>query len=60
MAYIQEISKRERQNAAIIGDLEEKLQAAMEEKDEEVMLTLLLLLHLESCWPVSVGRVLHS
>lgn len=36
MEYIQEISKRERQNAAIIGDLEEKLNAAMDEKDEEI------------------------
>ena len=36
MQYIQEISKRERHNASIIDDLETKLKAAMDEKDEEV------------------------
>lgn len=36
MQYIQEVSKRERQNATVIEDLEQKLKAAMDEKDEEV------------------------
>lgn len=36
MDYIQEISLRERNNAAIIEKLEEELRAAMADKDEEV------------------------
>lgn len=36
MQYIQEVSKRERQNATVIEDLEQKLKAAMDDKDEEV------------------------
>ncbi|XP_061183426.1 dynein regulatory complex protein 10-like [Saccostrea echinata] len=36
MQYIQEVSKRERQNAVVIEDLEQKLKAAMDEKDEEI------------------------
>ncbi|KAK3083849.1 hypothetical protein FSP39_004080 [Pinctada imbricata] len=36
MLYIQEISKRERHNAGIIDDLETKLKAAMDDKDDEI------------------------
>lgn len=36
MQYIQEVSKRERQNATVIEDLEQKLKAAMDDKDEEI------------------------
>ncbi|XP_069135643.1 dynein regulatory complex protein 10-like [Argopecten irradians] len=36
MDYIQEISLRERNNAAIIEKLEEELRAAMADKDEEI------------------------
>jgi len=37
-AYLQEISKRERNNAAVIDKLETELKAAQDDKDEEIML----------------------
>ena len=36
MAYLQEISKRERNNAAVIDKLETELKAAQDDKDDEV------------------------
>jgi hypothetical protein len=39
MAYIQEVSKRERNNAAIIEKMEEELDAAVADKEEEVILS---------------------
>ena len=36
MTYIQEVSQRERNNAAIIAKMEEELQAAVADKEEEV------------------------
>lgn len=38
MEYLQEISKRERNNAAVIEKLEAELKAAQDDKDEEVII----------------------